>query len=108
VEIAQLLVGLAVLVSLLFIAGVVWEGRSYWTKPAPVVSLPKPVPVRSVVLRLMDEDGVKDIGAVTVEARFRRPSVRARGTDGRIGQFVASHQVDGQWVYRRVAVEREH
>jgi hypothetical protein len=107
-QIVQLLIGLAVVVSLVFIAWVLWEGRSYWTKPAPVVSVPKPVPVRSVVLRLMDEDGVKDIGAVTVEARFRRPSVRARGTDGRIGQFVASHQVEGQWVYRRVAVEREH
>lgn len=107
-EIAQLLVGLAIFISLLFLCGVMWEGRSYWTRPAPVVSLPKPVPVRTVVLRLMDEDGLKDIGAVTVEARFRRPSVRARGTDGRIGQFVASHQVDGQWVYRRVAVEREH
>jgi hypothetical protein len=58
-------------------------------------------------LRLVDErDGA--LGEVEVDPRKREPTLLHKGTDGKLGQFQASHEEEGAFVYRRVAVEREH
>lgn len=72
------------------------------SEPAPQTPAERP---QRILLRLVDEDG-GDLGMVGVE-RGKRPAVFTHRVQGAITNFVASHQANGQWIYRRVGVERE-
>ena len=74
----------------------------------PVVVVPGPAgrtPPQTSRIRLMDEDGVVQLGVVT--ATGRRPvTVRERTGDGVMGVFHPVLQAaDGDWIYRRMSRE---
>lgn len=88
------------------------------TPPAPVVveriieraaEQPKPPAPTPITLRLVSGSGRCDLGSVKLaDKRLRRATLRHRSTDGALSVFVQSHQnTAGEWVYRRVGVERE-
>lgn len=81
------------------------------TKPLPVAEAPPfapPVrtqPMQTVTLRLVSGKG-RFLRNVTIPRGARRPIYQTRiGTE--LSTFVADRCEDGQWIYRRVGVERE-
>lgn len=75
--------------------------------PAPVAPEPAKAPAR-LQIQLVSASG-RPLGIATIDARARRPLLRWRTqTDNCISVFVADRQnPNGQWIYRRVGVERE-
>jgi hypothetical protein len=69
--------------------------------PVAVPVAPARVAVPVTTLRVVSESGRKPLGTLRMPAKDRRPTVK-RGNE----VFMASHQEDSEWVYRRVGTER--
>lgn len=94
------------------------DNREPAPAPQPIVVPPATVEIvntpfgkprgKRIDLKLVSGSGRRELGVYTCEDNRRPSSVTARAADGTLSNFVASHQdVRGQWVYRRVGVERE-
>lgn len=120
-DIAVLEVGLAIalLVATMLIAALVRQMRrdpviqvqvpSQAPAPPPApVEPPKAATPPRLQIQLVSASG-RPLGTATIDARARRPLLRWRTqTDNCISVFVADRQnPNGQWIYRRVGVERE-
>lgn len=72
--------------------------------PSLRIGKPKGTPVQ---IKLKSGSLKRDLGTYECDDNQRKPTIAVRCDDGTLGNFVASHQdPDGQWVYRRVGVER--
>ena len=58
----------------------------------------------SVRIELRDEHETRVLGDVRVLAQARRPEMTFTDSDGRVGQFRASREEGGMFVYRRVGI----